>query len=94
MCKNGWSGPEYNHLDREQYGKLEDSIDIKPGGTCDSRYQKRNLSRRLIIAITVRDHYVPLSLIHKRYKTLDTGTKQLVTNSRIKDARSISLWMT
>ena len=22
MCKNGWSGPEYNHLDREQYGKL------------------------------------------------------------------------
>ena len=22
----GSSGPEYNHLDREQYGKLEDSV--------------------------------------------------------------------
>ena len=33
MCKNGWSGPEYNHLDREQHDKLEDSVDIKPGGT-------------------------------------------------------------
>ena len=32
VCKNGWSGPEYNHLDREQRGKLEDSVDIKPGG--------------------------------------------------------------
>ena len=32
-CKNGWSGPGYNHLDREQYSKLEDSVDIKPGGT-------------------------------------------------------------
>ena len=37
MCKNGWSGLEYNHLDREQYGELEDSVDIKPGGTWDSR---------------------------------------------------------
>ena len=35
MCKNGWSGPEYNHLDREQHGKLEDSVDTKPGGTWD-----------------------------------------------------------
>ena len=57
MCKNGWSGPEYNHLYIEQYGKLEDSVDIKPGGTWDSRHQKRNLSIRLIIAITVCDHH-------------------------------------
>ena len=56
MCKNGLSGPECNHLDREQHGKLEDSVDIKPEGTWDSRYQKRNLSRRLIITITVCDH--------------------------------------
>ena len=57
MCKNGWSGPEYNQLDREQYGKLcVVSVDIKPGGTWDSRHQKRNLSRRLVIAITVCDH--------------------------------------
>ena len=33
MCKNGWSGPEYNHLDREQPAKLEYSVEIKPGGT-------------------------------------------------------------
>ena len=39
MCKNDWSGPEYNHIDREQHGKLEDSVDIKPGGTWDSRHQ-------------------------------------------------------
>ena len=57
MCKNGWSDTEYNHLDRKQHGKLEDSVDIKPGGTWDSRHQKRNLSRRLIIAITVCDHH-------------------------------------
>ena len=56
MCKNSWSGPEYNHLDSEQHGKLEDSVDIKPGCTWDSRHQKRNLSRGLIIAITVRNH--------------------------------------
>ena len=30
----------YNHLDREQYGKLEDNADIKPGGIWDSRHQK------------------------------------------------------
>ena len=36
ICKNGWSGPEYNHLDREQHGKLQDSVDIKPGGIWDS----------------------------------------------------------
>ena len=29
MSKNGWSGPAYNHLDREQHGKLEDSVGIK-----------------------------------------------------------------
>ena len=53
MCKNGWSGPSYNHLDRER----EDSVDFKPGGTWDSTHQKRNLSRRFIIAVTVCDHY-------------------------------------
>ena len=57
MCKNGWSGPEYNHLDREQHGKLEDSVDIKQGGTWDSRHQKRNLSRMLIITITICEHH-------------------------------------
>ena len=57
MCKNGWSGPEYNHLDIKQHAKLEDSVDVKPEGTWDSRHQKRNLSRKLIIAITVCDHY-------------------------------------
>ena len=70
MCKNGWSGPEYDHLDREQYGRLEDSVDIKPGGTLDSRHQKRNLSRRLIIAINVSDHHdttVTDSMGHKSW---------------------------
>ena len=33
------------------------SVDIKSGGPWDSRHQKRNLSRRLIIAITACDHY-------------------------------------
>ena len=56
MCMNGWSGPEYNYLDREQHGKLEDSVYIKPGGAWDSRHQNRYLSRRLIITITVCDH--------------------------------------
>ena len=36
MCQNGWSSSEYCHLDREQYGKLEESVDIKPGVTWDS----------------------------------------------------------
>ena len=36
-CASGWSGPEYNHLNREQYGKVEDIVDIKPGGTWDSK---------------------------------------------------------
>ena len=49
---HGWSGPEYNQLDREQYGKLEDCVDIKPGRTRDSRH----LSGRFIIA-TFCDHY-------------------------------------
>ena len=40
MFKNGWSGPEFNHCDREQYGKLEDSVGIKPGSTWDSRHEK------------------------------------------------------
>ena len=58
MYKNGWNGPEYNHLDRKQHGKFEDSVDIEQGGTWDSTHQKRNLSRRLIImAITVCDHH-------------------------------------
>ena len=52
MCKNGWSGPEYNNLDREQHG-----VDIKPGGTWGSIHQNRNLSRRLMIVITVCDHH-------------------------------------
>ena len=47
MCKNGWSWQEYNHLDREQYSKFEDSVDTKPGGTSrDSRHQKRKLLYR------------------------------------------------
>ena len=52
-CNNGKNGPEYSHLD----SKFEDSVDIKPGGTWKSIHRKRNLSRRLIIAITVCDHY-------------------------------------
>ena len=24
MCKNCWIGPEYSHLNKEQYGKLDD----------------------------------------------------------------------
>ena len=43
MCKNGWSAPEYNHLGREKYGKLEDSVDIKPEGTWDSRSKEESL---------------------------------------------------
>ena len=49
MFKNGWSGPEYNHLDREQYGKLEDSVDI---------FQGDSLSQLLFVMIMI-----PLSLI-------------------------------
>ena len=30
---------EYSYLDREQHGKLEDSVDIKPGCTWDSGHQ-------------------------------------------------------
>ena len=36
---------------------MEDSVDIKPGGTLDSRQQEEDLSRRLIIAIAVCDHH-------------------------------------
>ena len=43
--KNGWSGPEYSHLDREQYDKLEESIDIKLGGTWNSRLYGKNNSQ-------------------------------------------------
>ena len=57
MCNNSRSGPQYNHLDRERYGKLEDSVDFKPGDTWDSRHQRRNISRRLIITITVCAHH-------------------------------------
>ena len=70
MCKNGWSGPEYNHLDREQHGKLEDSVDIKPGCTGDnSRHKKRNLSRRFFITITVCDHYDTTATDYKGHKS-------------------------
>ena len=88
MHKNGWSGPEYNHLDRKQHGKLEDSVDINPGGTWDSRHQKRNLSRRLIIAITVCDHDTTV--------TDSKGHKSLLPTQGKKDARLITcyLWMT
>ena len=61
MCKNGWSGPEYNHLDSEQYGKLEDSVDIKPEGTWDTKrgiFQGDSLSPLLFVIIMI-----PLSLI-------------------------------
>ena len=66
MCKNGLSGPEYKHLNREQHGKLEV---IKPGGTWDSRNQKRNISRRLIIAITVCDHHDTTVMGSKRHNS-------------------------
>ena len=63
MCKN--------HLYKEQYGKLEDSVDIKPGGTWDSKHQKRNLSRRLIIAITtICDHHDTTVTDSKGHKSL------------------------
>ena len=39
LFKNGWRAPEYSHFDREQYDKLKD---INPGGTWNSRHQKRN----------------------------------------------------
>ena len=81
MCKNGLSGPEYNHLDREQHGKLKDNVDIKPGGTWDSRHQKRNLSRRLIITITVCDIMIPLSLILRDTTWLPTQERRMQDQS-------------
>ena len=57
---------------------MEDSVDVKPGGTWDSRHQKRNLSRRLIIAITVCDHYdttVTDSKGHKSWLPTQEGCK-------------------
>ena len=62
MCKNGWSDPEYNHLDREQYSKLEESVDIKPEvlGTVDIKRricQGNSLSTILFVIIMI-----PLSL--------------------------------
>ena len=87
MCKDGWIGPEYKHLDREQYGKLEDSVDIKPGGTWDSRHQKRNLSRRLTIAITACDHHDTTVIDSKGHKSwLPTQERRMQDQS--------SLWMT
>ena len=41
------------NIDREQLGKLEDSVHIKPGGTWDRSHQKRYLSMRFVISITV-----------------------------------------
>ena len=69
MCKNGWSDPEYIHLYREQCGKLEDGLDIQPGGTLDSRHQKINLSSRLVIAITVCDHHDTTDTDYKGHKS-------------------------
>ena len=79
MCKDRWSCPEYNHLDRGQNGKLEDSVDINTGGTWDSRHLKRNLSRRLIINITVCGHYdatVTDSKGHKSWLPTQEGRMQ------------------
>ena len=58
MCKKGW--PEYSHLDREQYGKLEDSVIIKPGTVDIKRgiFQEDSLSPLLFLIIMI-----PLSLI-------------------------------
>ena len=36
ISKNGVA--QNSHLDREQHGKVEDNVDIKPGGTWDSRH--------------------------------------------------------
>ena len=79
MCNGGWGGPEYNHLDREQHGKLEDSVDINPEDTWYSRHRKRSLSRRLIIAITVCDHHdttVTDSKGHKSWLPTQEGSMQ------------------
>ena len=56
-------------IHREQHGKIEDSVDIKPGGTWDSRHQKMKLSRRLIIAITVCDHHDTTATDSKGHKS-------------------------
>ena len=62
MCKNDWSGPEYDHLDSERYRRLKYSVDIKPEGTWDSIkgaiVQGDSLSPLLFVVIMI-----PLSLI-------------------------------
>ena len=45
------------NIDREQPGKLEDRVDIKPRGICDCSHQKRNLSMIFIIANTICYHH-------------------------------------
>ena len=69
MRKDGWSGPEYSHLDREQCGKLEDCVESTQEGTWDSRHQKRNLSRRLIITIISCDNCDTTVTYFKRHKS-------------------------
>ena len=65
LLTSKFSEAMYGHLScqellpNEQKGCRKNSIDIidiKPGGTWDSGHQKRNLSRGLIITITVCDH--------------------------------------
>ena len=82
MCKNGWSGSEYNHLEREQFDKLEYSGDNKPGGTWDSRYQKRSLQGVSLLPLLFVIIMIPLSLI----------LREMATNSRKKDDRSAAIY--
>ena len=49
--------PCYKFSETKNYYCWSNSVDIKPGGTWDSIHQKKNLSRRLSIDITICDHY-------------------------------------
>ena len=69
ICKDGWSDPKHSHLDREQYGKFEDRVDIKPGSTwtVDIKrgiFQGDSLSTLLFVIIMI-----PLSLILRDTRT-------------------------
>ena len=61
MCKNGWNGPEYIHIDREQHGKLEvltsNQEVLRKADIKREIFQGDSLSRRLIIDITICDHH-------------------------------------